>query len=77
VVQNKTQALRPAGKGVVRPGVCDREAEKFVSEKPVRIERSVPAPKKIRDVSTLTGIDAVILASLCRLRIRLPTSAAA
>ena len=32
----------------VRPGICDREAETLVDQKPVRIRGSVRAPKKIR-----------------------------
>jgi outer membrane biosynthesis protein TonB len=47
--QNKTQALHPGEKATARPGVCEREAEQLVGQKPVLIGRSVRAPKKLRD----------------------------
>jgi len=34
-----------------RVGVCEREAEKLLGQKPVRIGGSIPAPKKIRGLS--------------------------
>lgn len=37
-------------KAATRPGVCEREAEKLVGQKAVRIGRSVRAPKKLRHV---------------------------
>jgi hypothetical protein len=45
-----SQSSDPAGKPAIRPGVCDREAEKLLGQKPVRVGGSVPAPKKLRDV---------------------------
>jgi hypothetical protein len=47
---NMTQASHPVEKRSVQPGVCDREAEKLLDQKPVRIRGSVRAPKTIRDV---------------------------
>jgi hypothetical protein len=44
------RSLQSRPPGAVRPGVCEHEAEKLLGEKPVRIDRSVRAPKKIRDV---------------------------
>ena len=49
VDQNKMQASHPTDKRS-SPGVCERDGEKFVGQKPVRIDRSVRAPKKTRDV---------------------------
>ena len=34
-----------------RAGVCEREAEQLVGQKPVRVGRSVRPPKKLRDVN--------------------------
>ena len=50
VLQTSSQSSDPAGKPAIRPGVCDREAEKLLGQKPVRVGGSVPAPKKLRDV---------------------------
>ena len=47
---NAIQASHPVEKRSVRPGVCDREAEELLDQKPVRTKGSVRAPKKIRDV---------------------------
>ena len=47
---NMTPASPQVAKGSVRTGVCDREAERLLDQKPVRIRGSVRAPKKIRDV---------------------------
>lgn len=47
---NKIQASHPVAKRSDRPGLCDREAERLLNQKPVRITGSVRAPKKIRDV---------------------------
>ena len=48
--QGKTQTSRPENNSAARPGVCEREAEKMVGHNPVRIGRSVRAPRKLRDV---------------------------
>ena len=50
VLQTNPQSSAPAGKPALRPGVCDREAEKLLGQTPVRVGGSVPAPKKLRDV---------------------------
>ena len=42
------QAVAPRA---VRPGVCEREAESVLGQKPVRVGGSIAAPKKVRDVS--------------------------
>jgi hypothetical protein len=34
-----------------RPGVCERNGEKLEGQKPIRVGRSVRAPKKLRNVS--------------------------
>ena len=47
---DRTQVSHPAETRAVRAGVCDREAETLLEQKPVRIRGSVRAPKKIRDV---------------------------
>jgi len=47
----RTQSSNSAENGAKRPGVCEREAEKLVGQKPVRIGRSVRTPKKLRDVA--------------------------
>ena len=47
--QNTTQASQPTEKRAV-PGICEREAERLLGQKPVRIDRLVRAPKKTRDV---------------------------
>jgi hypothetical protein len=47
---DQTQASEPSEKPVPRPGVCEREAEKLVGQKAVRIGGSVRTPKKLRDV---------------------------
>jgi|ERR1051325_5225721 hypothetical protein len=45
---------RPSGQekpaNVSRAGVCEREAEKLLGQKPVRIGGSIPAPNKVRSV---------------------------
>jgi hypothetical protein len=46
----RTQRSHPAEKRSFRPGVCDRDAEKLLNQKPVRIKSSARAPKKTRDV---------------------------
>jgi len=48
--QNTTQASGRVEKGSARRDVCERDADKLLSEKRVRIDRSVRAPKKIHDV---------------------------
>jgi TonB family protein len=35
----------------VRPGVCEREAERIAGQKPVKISRSVRGPKRLRHVA--------------------------
>jgi hypothetical protein len=49
-VPGHTQSSDSREKAAARPGVCEREAEKLVGQKAVRIGRSVRAPKKLRDV---------------------------
>src|SRR5262245_61271766 len=49
-VPGYTQSSDSSEKAGARPGVCEREAEKLVGQKAVRIGRSVRAPKKLRDV---------------------------
>jgi hypothetical protein len=49
-IPGHTQSSDSSEKAAARPGVCEREAEKLVGQKAVRIGRSVHAPKKIRDV---------------------------
>lgn len=46
----QTTSASPAGEPA-RSGVCEGEAEKLIGHKPIRIGRSVRAPKKLRDVS--------------------------
>ena len=46
----RAQSSDSIEKGATRPGVCDREAEKLVGQKAVRIGGSVRAPRKLRDV---------------------------
>src|SRR5262245_16514660 len=41
---------QPAGPGLERPGVCEREWPQFVDDRPVRAGRSFRAPRKLRDV---------------------------
>jgi len=50
VLQANSQSSDPGGEPVMRHSVCDREAEKLLGQKPVRVGGSVPAPKKLRDV---------------------------
>jgi hypothetical protein len=33
-----------------QPGICEREGQQFVGERPVRAGRSVRAPRRVRDV---------------------------
>jgi outer membrane biosynthesis protein TonB len=50
VVPGRQQSSDSREKGAPRSGVCEREAEKLVGQKAVRIGRSMRAPKKLRDV---------------------------
>jgi hypothetical protein len=49
-VPDQKQSSDSSHNAAARPGVCEREAEKLVGQKAVRIGRSVRAPKKLRDV---------------------------
>jgi hypothetical protein len=49
-IPDRAQSSDSTEKGATRSGVCEREAEKLVGQKPVRIGGSVRAPKKLRDV---------------------------
>ena len=49
-VPYRAQSSDSSEKGATRPGVCEREAEKLVGQKAVRIGGSVRAPKKLRHV---------------------------
>jgi hypothetical protein len=49
-VLHQTDAPNSHEKSNRRPGVCEREAEKLVGQKAVRIGRSMLAPKKLRHV---------------------------
>lgn len=49
-VSGRPQSSDSEEKAPARSGVCEREAEKLVGQKAVRIGRSVRAPKKLRDV---------------------------
>jgi hypothetical protein len=46
----RAQSSDSTEKGATRPGVCEREAEKVVGQKAVRIGGSVRAPRKLRHV---------------------------
>ena len=50
VVPDHTQRSDSSEKAAARPGVSEREAEKLVGQRAVRIGRSVRAPRKLRDV---------------------------
>jgi hypothetical protein len=49
-VPGRHQSSDSGERAAARSGVCEREAEKLVGQKAVRIGRSVRAPKKLRDV---------------------------
>src|SRR5262245_54912964 len=49
-IPDRAQSSDSTEKGATRSGVCEREAEKLVGQKPVRIGGSVRAPQKLRDV---------------------------
>jgi len=49
-VPGRPQSSKSGEKAAARSGVCERQAEKLVGQKAVRIGRSVRAPKKLRDV---------------------------
>jgi hypothetical protein len=50
LVSDSTQSSDSREKSVPRSGVCEREAQKLVGQRAVRIGRSVRAPKKLRHV---------------------------
>jgi hypothetical protein len=49
-IPRETQSFDPSERQPPRPGICQRNAEKLVGQKAVRINRSVHDPKKIRNV---------------------------
>ena len=49
-IPDHSQSSDSTKSGAVGSGVCEREAEKLLGQKAVRIGRSVRAPKKVRDV---------------------------
>jgi hypothetical protein len=49
-IPDRAQSSDSTEKGATRPGICEREAEKRVGQKAVRIAGSVRAPRKLRDV---------------------------
>ena len=48
---DRLDAIQHAAQRALRPGVCEREGESLLGQKPVRVGGSIAAPKKIRDVS--------------------------
>ena len=49
-VRDQKQSSDSSDNAAARPGVCEREAEKRVGQKAIRIGRSVRAPKRLRHV---------------------------
>jgi hypothetical protein len=49
-VPQKTQSFDRSERQSPRPGICQRNAEKLVGQKALRINRSDHAPKKVRNV---------------------------
>ena len=47
----RLDAFQPVPQRAVRPGVCEREGESVLGQKPVRVGGSIAAPRKVRDVS--------------------------
>ena len=48
---DRLAAFQAGAQRAVRPGVCEREGESVLGQKPVRVGGSIAAPKKVRDVS--------------------------
>ena len=46
----RVDALQASAQRAVRLGVCEREAESELGQKPIRVGGSIAAPKKVRDV---------------------------
>ena len=48
---DRLDAFQPVAPRAVRLGVCEREGESLLGQKPVRVGGTIAAPKKLRDVS--------------------------